>query len=585
MPSLTFFDYAIIGVYFLFMALIGVGFRKMVGDSSDYFRGGGRMLWWMAGSSAFMTQFSAWTFTGAASKAYIDGPIILIVFFANALGFFISFGWVATRFRQSRVITPVEAIRRRFGAKNEQFFTWFQIPIGTMYAGIWLNALGVFFAAVFGFDLAATIIVTGTVVLFVSLVGGAWAVSASDFMQVLVLMLITVVCAAYALFSLDSPASLIEDFPAPALWGNGIEMPAIVWLWIIAIMIKQIISVNSLLDSNRYLCARDSREARRAALLAACLFVIGPIIWFIPPMTAAIQMPELAAIFPQVDKPSEAAFVAISAKLLPAGMMGILISGMFAATMSSMDTGLNRNAGIFVCNFYLPVLRKQAGEKELLRVGRASTLVMGVMVIGVALFLTKLKDLTLFDIMLQFGALIAMPLSIPLVLGVFYKRTPDWAAWSTVLLGMTLSWLLKSVFHPEWIASFLNLKEGFTDREANDVVMISSVFTIVAICSAWFFATRIFYREKPEDRRQGEVAELFEDFNSPVPVRKETEGGSSDQQRRILGWMAAAYGAFIAVMVWIPNDLSGRFAFAISGLVLGLVGWALIRRSRPGTGD
>jgi Na+/proline symporter len=582
MPDLTPYDYAIIAVYFIFMALIGLGFRKLVGDSSDYFRGGGRMLWWMAGSSAFMTQFSAWTFTGAASKAYIDGPIILVVFFANALGFFISFWIVAARFRQSRVITPVEAIRRRFGAKNEQFFTWFQIPIGTMYAGIWLNALGVFFSAVFGFDLVATIVVTGVAVLFVSLVGGAWAVSASDFMQVLVLMLITVVCAAYALFSLDSPASLITDFPAPALWGNGIEIPAIVWLWIVAIVIKQVISVNSLLDSNRYLCARDTREAKRAALLAACLFVIGPIIWFIPPMTAAIQMPELAAIFPQVEKPSEAAFVAISAKLLPAGMMGILISGMFAATMSSMDTGLNRNAGIFVRNFYLPILRKDAGEKELVQVGKASTLVMGILVIGVALFLTKLKDLTLFDIMLQFGALIAMPLSIPLVLGVFYKRTPDWAAWSTVLLGMTISWLLKNYFHPEWIASFLNIENGFTDRESNDLVLISGIFVIVSVCSAWFFATRLFYKEKPDDCRQKEVEELFTDFHTPVAVGNEPSGGSSDQQRRVLGFMAAAYGGFIAIMLFIPNDWFGRSSFAISGLVLGLIGWALIRRSRSG---
>ena len=580
MHSLTPYDYAVVAVYFVFMAAIGVGFRKMVGDSSDYFRGGGKMLWWMAGSSAFMTQFSAWTFTGAASKAYLDGPIILILYFANALGFFVNYWFTAARFRQSRVITPVEAVRRRFGAGNEQFFTWMQIPIGTIYAGIWLNALGVFFAAVFGFDINMTIIVTGAVVLFVSMVGGAWAVSASDFMQVLVLMLITVVACCFALVSLDSPGDLIAKFPAESIWGNGINIPAIVWLWIIAIMIKQVVTVNSMLDSSRYLCARDSREARRAALLAGCLFLIGPVIWFIPPMVAAIELPDLAALFPQVEKSSEVAYVAISMKLLPAGMMGMLISGMFAATMSSMDSGLNRNAGIFVRNFYLPVLRKDADEKELLRAGQVATLIMGTLIICVALFLTKLQGMTLFDIMLQFGTLVALPLSVPLVIGVFVKKTPDWAAWSTVLIGMLVSLLLKNYFHAEWIAGILGMDTGFTNRESNDITLITGVLVNTAICSSWFLGTRFFYRENVASKRHAEVEALFDDLTTPVDTVAESAGSASEQQRRMLGALAIAYGAFVAVMLCIPNLISGRIAFALSGLVLCLIGWALRREPK-----
>ncbi len=73
--------------YFLLMFAIGAAFRKMASQSaSDYFRGGGRMLWWMVGSSAFMIQFSAWTFTGAAGEAFRNGLPACYVYIGNCVG-------------------------------------------------------------------------------------------------------------------------------------------------------------------------------------------------------------------------------------------------------------------------------------------------------------------------------------------------------------------------------------------------------------------------------------------------------------------------------------------------------------------
>ena len=103
------------------------------------------MLWWMVGCSGFVVQFSAWTFTGAASKAaYSDGPVILVIYLANAIGFFLNFPFFAARFRQMRVITSMQAVRARFGPASEQFFTWVQIPLGLLNAAVWLSGLAVF---------------------------------------------------------------------------------------------------------------------------------------------------------------------------------------------------------------------------------------------------------------------------------------------------------------------------------------------------------------------------------------------------------------------------------------------------------
>ena len=136
-------------------------FKRFSKDDSDFFRGGAQMLWWMVGGSAFMTQFSAWTFTGAASKAYQDGTLVALIFLANAAGFFINYVWFAPRFRRMRIVSWTEAIRERFGAVNEQVFTWLQIPMSLVYAAIWLNGLAVFATAVFGFDMTQTIWVVG----------------------------------------------------------------------------------------------------------------------------------------------------------------------------------------------------------------------------------------------------------------------------------------------------------------------------------------------------------------------------------------------------------------------------------------
>ena len=67
-PALTIYDYAVIGFYFAFMALMGVVFKRFIKDTSDYFRAGGEVLWWIVGAGAFMTSFSAVTFTGMAGK-------------------------------------------------------------------------------------------------------------------------------------------------------------------------------------------------------------------------------------------------------------------------------------------------------------------------------------------------------------------------------------------------------------------------------------------------------------------------------------------------------------------------------------
>src|SRR3954469_22339740 len=113
------YDLGVIAFYFVFMTLMSWVFKRFIRNTSDYFRGGGEMLWWMAGAGAFMVSFSAVTFTGMAGKSYTDGPVPLIIFIGNAAGFLINYFWFAPVSRQTRAVTAMEVVRKRFGKISE----------------------------------------------------------------------------------------------------------------------------------------------------------------------------------------------------------------------------------------------------------------------------------------------------------------------------------------------------------------------------------------------------------------------------------------------------------------------------------
>src|SRR5215218_7932406 len=99
------YDYVIIGFYLVFMLAIGLVFRRMSKNTSDYFRAGGAMPWWLTGASAWIFSFSAWTFTGAAGKVYEAGTLVLVVFYSSVVALIVVIFFTSVRFRRMRVIT------------------------------------------------------------------------------------------------------------------------------------------------------------------------------------------------------------------------------------------------------------------------------------------------------------------------------------------------------------------------------------------------------------------------------------------------------------------------------------------------
>ena len=575
---ITSYDIGAIAFYFILMIGVTFAFRKQITDTSEYFRGGGKMLWWMCGSSAFMSTFSAWTFSGAAGKAYVDGFTVVFIMLFNAAAYLICSLVVAHRFRQLRVITPVQAIRQRFGKTSEQVFTWFKIVSALNTGALSLIAVSVFMSAVIGVDQNITIIGTGAVIIFMTFLGGSWAVIASDFLQALLIIAVSIVTFVFAYNESGGFMAVVNNFPAESfMMGNGITYTEIFLLWVGAIFLQRVIGVNSLSQSIRFLSAKDSVHARKAAMLAAVLFLFGAVMWFFPPMFAAIKYTNLSEMYPTLRNAADASYLAVVQDLLPAGMVGLVLAAMFAATMSSLDSQINGCSATIVKNFYVPIVRPDSSEAEQLSVSRIVTIVFGVGIIVLALFFNQLKGISLFQLMVTSMALVHMPMFVPQLFGIFARKIPDWAAWGTLIFGVVISILSSSFINAQWFSDVLGIT--YSSREMADLGVVIPQLAHAILTVGFFFSTRFFYKE-PVGVRKQELDTFFDNVERPV-IAPEGTSAEDNMQRKYLGIMSMIFGGGVLVMGMLPGV--SMTAFVITGGFMLVTGYLLFYSSRMPT--
>ncbi|HEU6448598.1 MAG TPA: transporter [Verrucomicrobiae bacterium] len=574
------YDYFIIGFYLIFLIAIGVVFRRMSKDTSDYFRAGGAMPWWITGTSAWIFSFSAWTFTGAAGKVYESGLLVLCVFYATILALAFAITFTCLRFRRMRVITWMEAVRLRYGPFNEQFYIWIKLPLLLLFSGVGLNAIGVFMSAVFDIHMNTMLVVLGVVVTVVAFAGGSWAVLASDFVQAFLIMTITI-CTAFMVLArpeIGGLGGLVHHVPASQFHWGELAHPELLFIWIVATLWLKFSDENNMERSTMYLMTRSDKDARRMVLIPLIGTIIGPLIWFIPSMAATIMHPNLAAEFPQLKQPHEAAFVAVSMDVMPKGLLGLLLSAMLGATVTSMDAGLNKNVGITIRSLYKPLFFPLASEKHLLLAGKICTLIFGGIIIALALLVNQFRSIGLFDLANQLAANLLMPLALPLIYGLFYKRTPGWSAWSTALVAGVASWLLGEYITPELFQHWMGWPQPLNgDEQTYLKLAVSTLGGTVIIGSAWYFMTSLFYKATSADEQE-RIEKFF--TNLRTPVDKHGVQGVQTTVYKLLGSLCMVYGVFILLLMAIPNRFNGRLAFLFCGGVMFGIGLALFKRGK-----
>ncbi len=573
------YDYIVIGVYLAFMLALGPIYKSFSKTASDFFRGGGGMLWWVVGSSSFMTQFSAWSFTGGAAKAYETGTFFLLLFICNLIATITCLIFTAHRFRQMRVISPVEAIRNRFGASSEQIFTWLPIFFQMFFGGVMLYTISVFMSGVFGASMMLIIVVLGIVMIVMTLLGGSWAATAGDFVQMLVVITITLIMAALTLGHEDIGGftGLIDKMPSYHFTWTEFARPSVIVVFSITLLVNQIVFANSMQSGAvRYIFVKDGRDARKSAWVSVIGFLLLPSIWIIPALGAAILFPDLSTMYPQLNNANEAAYVAIAMELLPQGLLGLLVCGIFAASLTSMNSLLNSFSASFVRNFYIQVVNKKASELKQIFVGRMFILVYGVVWIVVAMLFSTIKSLQLFDLILLASASLGLPAALPMAMGMFIKKTPAWAGWSSMVAGFIASIASRFMFTPEKLESLWGQGAELTARELGDLNIALTTGTVFLATFVWFLFSMLFYKGTSAAYRK-QVDHFFDEMNTPIDREEEHEPDYEGDRRQysVLSNLCLAYGVVTLLLLAVPNDLKARLLILCCGGVVVLVGLIL----------
>ena len=569
-------EYLVIIGYLILIAVVGIVFKKFSSDTDDYFKSGSKGSWWLVGSSAFMSAFSAWTFTGAAGVAFESGFSVMIIFLGNAFGFFLNFLFLGPWLRQMRVTTFPEAISKRFGEKTRMFYALYEVPVRILYSAMALYGLGIFCSAVFGYNIYHVILVCGIVVLFYSATGGRWAVMATDFLQGLILIPLTIIIAWLCVSQFGGLGPMFREIEAQGLSeefsmiNSGVLFGgAYTWGWASAMVTKGFLVFNSMYAGPRYFSVKDGREARKAAILASALFLIGGLIWFLPPITARLLFAEDVMAL-GISKPAEAAYAIASIKLLPVGLIGLIVVAILTATMSTMDTGLNTNVAILVKDIYPKLLRRfkwnPKSESELLRYGRLYTWLMGVFILLLALYLAQQKGKGIFEIMLDVGALLMSPIQIPLMWGLFIRRTPSWAALLSIGCAFTVS-----------LMAFLNVPLSTFGFSLEATWTFQAKFFGVLAAGSFGFLISIPFAPLKGSEHRNMVDQFITTMKTPIDFDAEIGHGNDLAQLKVIGWFGAAIAVFIALMLNIPNPVDGRLAITTLALIIGSVSALMIK--------
>jgi len=431
--SLSFPDWVLIVFYFALMLGVSLYSYRYIQQLKDYFKGGNRIPWWLSGVSFWMTSFSVAAFVFYPSLCYKYGWVGITLLWVAVPATIYSayiFGW---RWRRLRVNSPVEFVEERYNGTLRQIFVWQGVPVKIVDDSLKLFATGKFVSIITNIPITYSIALVGGIIMICTFLGGLWAVTITDFIQFIVLGAGLLVILPLSIYHAGGIIKIFESTPEGFFRLTNDEFP---WSYVLPLIILYAFSWSSINWSliQRYYCVRDEKEVQKVGLTVILLYIIGPPVMFFPAFAGKLIVPELSDagdIYP-----------ILCSKLLPAGMLGLLISAMFSATMSTLSSDFNVCASVITQDVYRRLLRPSAHEKELVWIGRISTLLVGLLAVLIAVLLSRGKAENMFRVMVTLFGVATGPVAVPMMLGMVSKRYPGRSAVIGFCMGTLIGLLL-----------------------------------------------------------------------------------------------------------------------------------------------
>ncbi|MBR4756626.1 MAG: sodium:solute symporter, partial [Bacteroidales bacterium] len=362
-------DVVVMVLYFLALVLIGFYFSKRQKSSDDYFKGGQRIPWWAAGLSLFATALSAITFMSIPAKSYatdwsymlFNAGIVLVC--PLIIFLFIPF------FRKLNISTAYEYLEIRFNKATRLIcsIAFIVYQIGRMGVVLYLPSIAIHIVT--GMNIFLCIGLMGIFSIIYTRMGGIEAVVWTDALQTIILLGGALFCVFHIIHSsglgFSGAISTAAESGKFFMGSTKIDFTnASMWTVLIATVFTNITTYGT--DQSmvqRYLSTPSEKAAKRSVLTNAVIVIPATLIFFTigtllfvfyktHPAELSASMGNTDAIFPW--------YICSS---LPAGLTGLLISGIFAAAMSTLSGSMNSAATAYVVDIRPNILGKAEPDK------------------------------------------------------------------------------------------------------------------------------------------------------------------------------------------------------------------------------
>jgi Na+/proline symporter len=497
-------DWILLVVTLLSVIAYGIYRSRSHRNLEGYFLSGRNMPWWLLGVSMVATTFSADTPNLVTDIVRKNGVAGNWVWWAFLLTGMLTVFVYAKLWRRSEVTTDLEFYELRYSGKGAAFLRGFR----AIYLGVFFNVVimaTVSLAAIkiggvmLGLSPVQTLLIASIVTVVYSSLGGLKGVLLTDFFQFFIAM-VGSFGAAYYVLDLPEIGSLsnllshevvstkldfIPDFTDPNVYVPIFIMPIAIQWW--ATWYPGAEPGGGGYIAQRMLSAKDEKNAIGATLFFNIAhYALRPWPWIIVALGSLIVYPtisDLQQAFPNIpaDKLGDDLAYPAMLSFLPTGLVGIVLASLIAAVMSTLSTHLNWGSSYVVNDFYLRFVKPEATDKELVNVGRISTVLL--MVLSAFLALALSSALNAFQILLQIGA----GTGLIFILRWFWWRINAY----TEISAMAISFVVAIFFE------VINPKIGLIDIPA-DQSYLKLIYSVSITTIGWILVTFLTQPEKDE---------------------------------------------------------------------------------------
>ena len=587
------------------VAGVGIYVSRYNRNTKDYFKAGGKLPWIISSISLFVSGFSAFMFVAASGFTYRNGTSAIYMFTSSFGAYWLGYFVYGRLWRRTRIDSPMEFLTRRYSQSTTYFYSIITVVPNIFLMGTLIYTLCIFVSSALGFGalkvdfgifsltgFEITLVGIGVVLLIYTVLGGLWAVAVTDTLQFIILFLMTAVVFPFSFIYLGNGSFIagVENLIAQAPPGYlDFSFGQISFLFIASFWIMNSLGYNvNWHIGQRYYSIADERDTKKMAAMCAVFGLVGPLMWILPVMVARVIFPDIASLWPELAAPSEASFVSLCLLILPNGFLGVVVSAILAASMSSADSTFNWLAAVVTKDVYVPLASKMRHGKEpsdrtQLIVGKTTVLVIGILAIIISLLFQKIGSS--FDIYLKIYSMTMPVMFIPVMLGLVYRRTPWWSAIASASVGMVFTVVMNAAATVAGGLPLDKFGDIFSDVQFSLYGIEygkfeMNIFFGVTVSAAVFFLTSQWPNKKQVDIAR--LAELDKDLRTPAYRGDEPIDKKSIQSYKIVALLSGIIGGLLIVLSLFSEgsqDIFINFMTGVGAIIFSILFVYLARRT------